>query len=285
MNNTISVDLEEYFHAANLENVAPVSSWSHLPKNVELNTNLILEIFERFNTKATFFVLGYIAKRFPELIKKIHHQGHEIASHGYFHQSVYSQTQKQFLRDIKISKKLLEDLCGERVIGYRAPNFSIKRESSPWAYDSLIETGFQYDSSLYPIWHPRYDNLAQSTFPQLYKNQEKSLLIIPLATYNLKLFNTNLRLPAAGGAYWRILPKIYNKIVLKKIEKTTEANCYFHPWELDPNMPIFNKLKFATKIRHYYGCKNFPKTLEYFLSNFKFGPINKNLDLIRAGLE
>ena len=155
----LSIDLEEYFHAANLEPYYGRKGWDSLESRVEISTERLLELFESRNTKATFFCLGWVAKRKPKLIQKISKLGHEIASHGFEHEIVYQQKEDQFFQDIHDSKKLLEDITSTEVKGYRAPNFSIT-EKSPWAYDKLIEAGYLYDSSLYPVAHPRYKNLS-----------------------------------------------------------------------------------------------------------------------------
>ena len=270
MLHSISVDVEEYFHAANLQHAAPPSSWHRLPQRVEASTDRVLEIFSKHKVQATFFVLGYIAKRHPELVRRIQLAGHEIASHGYSHQLAFLQTPKQFLRDVKRSKSLLEDISGTRVIGYRAPNFSIGPDNA-WAYEALCEAGYRYDSSLYPIWHPRYNNLGQpvESHVRLVGKHSKQLYEFPLAVLKAPL---GLRFPAAGGAYWRILPRSYCSLVLHAIERFSERSfhCYFHPWELDDQQPVFTSLSLANTFRHYGGTKAFENRLEYFLRTFTF---------------
>lgn len=276
MIHSISVDVEEYFHAANLEPEAPPSSWRRLPSRVVESTERTLECFARCAVHGTFFVLGCVAKRHPELIKKIASAGHEIASHGYSHRLAFTQTPKQFLRDVVRSKRLLEDLSGRAVLGYRAPNFSIQPDNS-WAYDALIEAGYIYDSSLYPTWHPRYSNLRQPIESFVEKRAHGELFIFPLAVAELNAFRTKVRLPAAGGAYWRLLPEWYCHGVLRARQRRSRSgfHCYFHPWELDAGQPVFTKLSFMTKLRHYGGAETFEKRVEHFLRSFSFAPLSE----------
>ena len=271
MINSISIDVEEYFHAANLGDVAGPSKWRSLPSRVRFSTDIVLNILARHNVRATFFILGYCARRHPQMVNDIHQAGHEIASHGYGHRIAYLQTPKQFLRDITIAKNILEDLCGEEVIGYRAPNFSIT-EQNQWAYDSLIDAGYKYDSSCYPVWHPRYKNLNADTEPHIIERQAGRLYCFPLAVAKV---GNKLRLPVAGGAYWRLLPLAYTKFGLRSVNKRgSSATCYLHPWELDIEQPNFNSLPFLTRIRHYGGISQFANKLDYLLKQFRFTTIS-----------
>lgn len=275
MLHSISVDVEEYFHAANLQHAAPPTDWHRLPQRVVSNTEQTLEIFAKHNVRATFFILGYIAQRHPALIRRIFDAGHEIASHGYSHRLAFAQTPKQFLRDVKRSKNLLENITGSRVLGYRAPNFSIQNENS-WAYDALLEAGYIYDSSLYPTWHPRYNNSRQSVENCLLtrSGSTRKLFVFPLAVLKLP---GGLRLPAAGGAYWRLLPQSYCSSVLRAIDRMNGRafHCYFHPWELDADQPVFTSLSMANTFRHYAGAKSFERRLEYFLQTFSFSSVRE----------
>lgn len=274
MKNAISVDVEEYYHAANLDAVAGPAKWHTLPKRTKASTEQILEIFDRRGIRATFFILGCVATKHPELVRVIANAGHEIASHGYAHRIAYEQTPRQFARDVRRAKLLLEDLSGSEVVGYRAPSFSIT-DQNPWAYDALIASGYRYDSSLYPVKHPRYGNSAKSLFPFFLKRDVGQLLILPLAVSPVRLFGRDLRLPVAGGAYWRIFPRPYLRWALKRINAMSSHPfiCYFHPWELDPGQPYYRELPFLTKVRHYTGLSRFPETIEYFLKHFEFDSI------------
>lgn len=270
----LSIDVEDYFHAANLAEVCPIRSWHQLPSRVEAATFKLLDLLDESQVKASFFVLGYSALNHPQIVKEIIKRGHELASHGFAHKIAYLQNQKQFSRDVTRSKKLLEDISGVEVIGYRAPNFSI-REENLWAYDILAEAGYKYDSSLYPVYHDRYGNPHRSLKPEMRETNYGKLLILPLAVYQKNIFGKDLRIPVAGGAYWRIFPKLLIKSALKSIEKTCNDPiiCYLHPWELDDAQPHFTSLALSKKLRHYTGIKKFPLTLKYLMRHFNFVPI------------
>ena len=275
MLNVISVDVEEYFHAANLQPVAGPSRWRSLPSRVEASTDTVLELFERNKVRGTFFILGYCARRYPQMVKNIAKAGHEIASHGYGHRIAYLQTPMQFSRDVRIAKHLLEDISGAEVIGYRAPNFSIT-EKNPWAHDCLIQSGYRYDSSCYPVWHPRYANTAQPLIPDVLTRNSGSIVRFPLAVARLNVFGKELRFPVAGGAYWRLLPRWYNLWGLQRINKEQRwFTTYFHPWELDTKQPAFSELPLKTRIRHYGGTRRFGTTIEYYLDRFSFAPFSE----------
>lgn len=269
MSNILSIDVEEYFHANNLQKVAPVSSWDTLPSRVVDSTNKLLKLLSRKSVKATFFVLGYVAKKHPSLVKEIAQHGHEISSHGFMHQLVYDQSPEQFYNDINDAKKLLEDLSGKEVLGYRAPSFSIT-EKSPWAYSQLCRAGYRYDSSRYPIWHPRYNNLGKSCDPEIITTEFGKITVYPLATASIKLSNKEIRLPIAGGAYWRHLPLSYIKWGMSQNLKKEINVYYLHPWEIDSAQPRFKELGKVTQLRHYGGSKNFLRKIEILIDKFTF---------------
>lgn len=274
MLNSFSADIEEYFHASNLAAFAPPSAWHHLPSRVEEATQRVLDCCAEYKVRGTFFVLGYVAARHPNLIREIVKAGHELASHGYSHRLAYEQTPKQFLRDVSRTKKLLEDLSGKPVFGYRAPSFSIKKDNA-WAYDALLQAGYIYDSSIYPIWHPRYDNREESVLPGKILRQNGTIYELPLATLDLSYKRLTLRLPAAGGAYWRHLPRLYCLSVLKIINKLARRGfvCYTHPWELDERQPVFVNQSALELRRHYGNLQRFENTLKAYLRSFSFVPI------------
>jgi polysaccharide deacetylase family protein (PEP-CTERM system associated) len=273
MLNVISIDVEEYFHAANLAAVVDSSKWSSMPSRVNYSTHKVMELLARTNTTATFFILGSVAQKSPQLVREIAQAGHEVASHGFGHQLSYEQTPAQFFNDVHYTKQMLEDLSGKPVRGYRAPNFSIK-DGNAWAYDKLIEAGYRYDSSRYPIWHPRYANQDKSTKPEIVSREKGKLYIFPLAVDVVRVLGRELRLPVAGGAYWRLFPKACVLWGLRGIQTKEPGwfTCYFHPWELDPDQPFFNNLSFLTKLRHYGCIKTFERKAEQILLSFKFGP-------------
>jgi polysaccharide deacetylase family protein (PEP-CTERM system associated) len=270
----ISVDVEEYFHAANLASACPIKSWSDLPSRVAYSTKRLLDFFDAYNVKGTFFVLGYCAKREPSMVREIVSRGHELASHGFAHKIAYLQNEKQFYRDIKRSKDLLEDTAGVVVDGYRAPNFSI-RDQNLWAYDLIKKAGYRYDSSLYPVYHDRYGNPHRSMVPEVRNTAYGPLLILPLTLFRANILGRDMRIPTAGGAYWRIFPKLFIKYALNRAQKESKGPviCYLHPWEIDGEQPYFDSLTASQKLRHYIGLRTFEKRISYFMQHFSFIPI------------
>lgn len=262
----LSVDLEEYFHAANLSSVCPISSWHTLPSTVEHNTHKLLDIFDQTNASCTFFVLGAVAKKYPKLIKEVSERGHEIASHGRNHKIAYLQSQKQFYSDIKRSKLILEDIIGVPVRGYRAPNFSITNKNL-WAYQSLIEAGYLYDSSLHPVAHARYGNLHRSSSPHSISYKGNILHIYPLSIKKLMSKNA----PIAGGAYWRIYPSwILTPLIASQVEPELPPPIfYIHPWEIDTIQPFFPQVPLGLRFRHYYGINTLENKIRKILSSYK----------------
>ena len=271
MLNAISIDVEEYFHAANLEPYIPREKWNDQVSRLSYSVNKTLDILDASSTKATFFILGSLVKKHSKIIQSISKAGHEIASHGFNHKLVYQQTSDEFFEDINSTKKALEDCTQRKVVGYRAPNFSITDKCS-WAYEKLIEAGYKYDSSIYPIWHPRYANTDKSTAIEIKTINSKKIIEVPLSVYSMSV--GNLKLPIAGGAYWRFLPTWLIKSLLSKREVNC---CYFHPWELDTNQPLVDNIKLLTKFRHSWGTKSFDKKLSNILRSFSFVPIQELL--------
>lgn len=270
---SLTVDVEEYYHAANLAEVCPIKRWHFLPQRAVYSTNKTLDIFDAHSQKGTFFVLASLAKKHPEIVREIVGRGHEVASHGYAHKIAYNQSPLQFFSDIERAKKILEDLSGQKVTGYRAPNFSITNKNLN-CYDLLTKAGYQYDSSLYPVRHRRYGNLHRAKEPEVRLTEFGPLKIYPLATYSL---SDKIRIPIAGGAYWRLFPRFLISRLIASLNK--EANYplifYFHPWELDYEQPHFKDLSFFTRIKHYHGQRSFPDTLNAFLTTYQSTPINK----------
>jgi polysaccharide deacetylase family protein (PEP-CTERM system associated) len=283
MLNAISVDVEEYFHATNLDPYIGRDKWDYAPSRAEESIRKTLEIFSNTDTKGTFFILGQLAERHPHLVKEIAKAGHEIGSHGFDHYLAYDQTPEKFLSDVTRSKKLLEDISSQEVLGYRAPNFSIT-DRNQWAYDSLLEAGYKYDSSVYPVWHPRYSNTDKSRAITTITRENGSLLCMPLAAGELVLPGKTIRLPVAGGAYWRLFPRFFLRWGLNRINRCDKLPfcCYFHPWEVDSGQPRIEEMPWLTKIRHYGGIKTLDKRLEFFMRTFKFGTIQ---DVLKAQLE
>lgn len=266
--NGMSVDYEEYWRAANL---APYIRNISVQSRIELSLHKTLDIFSEFKIKATFFVLGDDARDRPELIKLIADAGHELGSHSMHHTNIYELNQTEFLQQAKNSKELIEDLSGRRVLGFRAPNFSITK-AVPWAYETLVEAGYLYDSSAYPVYHPRYSNPEHPRKVHKIKSLNGEITSVPLATFPFNFAGKKINLPLAGGAYWRLLPASLIKAGLRTINKNEGQAffSYFHPWELDAGQPrLINGLSF-TAWRHYGNVAKFPEILKNYFSTFKF---------------
>jgi len=227
MINALSVDVEEYFQVSAFEQVIDRRSWSGLKSRLSDPLHRILDLFDRHGARATFFVLGWIAERHPELIREIHSRGHEIASHGYEHRLIYEHPRHHFEKDLARSRKALEDITGQRILGYRAPSYSITGENM-WAFDLLIEQGFVYDSSIFPIHHDRYGIPESPRFPYIVRRDPGRILEFPLST--TRLFGNNL--PVAGGGYLRIFPLALIRWGFRRINRKEgkPAILYFHPW-------------------------------------------------------
>ena len=258
-----TVDVEDWFHTANFYKVLNISDWDNQEKRVEKNTETILSILSKSGNKGTFFTLGWVAERYPQLIKKISAEGHSIASHGYNHQLVYSLTPEEFRKDISSAKKILEDLTGQEVIGYRAPNFSI----TDWAIDILQEEGYLYDSSVFPTeFHDRYGKLKKYKISNepIYEIK-KGFWEIPLSCN--QLFKKNV--PWAGGAYFRLLPySIYKMGFRRTLKNKDYFTFYIHPWELDPNVNIDHLLSGMLKRRQELNLKYTTNKLNNLLKDF-----------------
>ncbi len=266
--NALSFDVEDWFQVENLRSVVRVEDWDRCDLRVEENTFKILELLRNHNTKATFFILGWIAERCPDLVQQINQEGHEIASHGYAHQLIYSLTKEEFKKDILRSKAILEGLTGKEVIGYRAPSFTIV-EDTLWAVDILREVGFKYDSSIFPVsFHDRYGFNGISDEPFYFKN---GLLEIPLSTLKI----SGIRMPLGGGGYFRLFPYLYFHQSFKYLNsKNKNVVFYLHPWEFDHEQPRLNP-PFFLKMRHYVNLDKTEKKLNLLLNHFNFAPINQ----------
>jgi polysaccharide deacetylase family protein (PEP-CTERM system associated) len=270
MINGLSFDIEDWFQVENLREACPIKDWDKCELRVETNTGLLLDLLKTHNTKATFFVLGWIAERLPNLIKRIAEAGHEIASHGYGHRLVYSLSPTEFEADLLKSKRILEDIVKTPVIGYRAPSFSIT-DKSIWALDVLKNAGFKYDSSIFPTtFHDRYGFKDGKTHIHVLAN---GLTEFPLATFKVGKMN----LPLAGGGYFRILPYKIFSYFLKKINADGRPFIfYLHPWEIDKNQPKV-KVNYFYKFRHYVNLNKTYKRLDRLLRDFEFGSIDSLL--------
>jgi len=265
MTTLLSIDVEDWFQVENLKQAIKKESWDSNLSRVERNINLILELLAEANTKATFFILGWIAQRNPLLIKKIYNEGHEIACHGFGHDLIYNLTQDKFKEDVSSAKSILEDLTGEEVIGYRAPSFSI----TEWAIDILMSAGFKYDSSLFPIvGHSRYGRLKKNVIP------DKTIFELRKGFYQVMVSYIDfgkVKIPLAGGLYFRLIPYwIFKRGINKIVRQKGHYIFYIHPWEFDPNQPKVDNIRLNYKLRHYSNLKTTEAKFKRLLNDFDF---------------
>jgi polysaccharide deacetylase family protein (PEP-CTERM system associated) len=275
MKSLLSIDVEDWFQVENLKQAIYRNSWELNISRIERNINLILGLLNEKNTKATFFVLGWIAERYPSLIKQIYVEGHEIGCHGYNHDLLYSLTQKKFHQDVLKAKNILEDITGEKVIGYRAPSFSI----TDWAIDIISSLGFKYDSSYFPIAvHNRYGKLKNFRYPY------KPVSEIRKDFYQVMLSYVevgNVKLPWAGGLYFRVIPyNIFKNGIKNILTKKDYYLFYIHPWEFDPEQPRIKNIKFNYRLRHYTNLNKTEGKFKKLLRDFKFSPIRDVIPLV-----
>ncbi|WP_373476156.1 XrtA system polysaccharide deacetylase [Sphingorhabdus sp.] len=247
MRNALSVDIEDWFQVGAFETVIDRNSWNSRECRVEKNTDNVLALFDDANVKGTFFTLGWVAERYPELIRRIVDAGHEIASHGYGHDRVFNFTPGQFADDLERSRKLIEDAAGVAVTGYRAPSFSIDQRT-PWAHEILAEQGYTYSSSVAPIKHDHY-GWAEAPRFAFFPVAGSDFLEIPVTTAQ---FGPK-RLAAGGGGFFRLLPYAFSHWAINQVNRRDgrPAVIYFHPWEIDPDQPRVANAPIKSKIRHY----------------------------------
>jgi len=272
--NAMTVDVEDYFHVSVFDGVVPRSTWAALESRVERNTDRLLEIFGTAGIKGTFFVLGWAAERYPGLVRRIAEQGHEVASHGYAHRLVYDSTPATFREDVKRSKQLLESATGVAVQGYRAPSYSITPRSL-WALDILIDEGFRYDASIFPIHHDRYGIPLSPRHPYWIDRSGGAIIEVPGSTIRWGPLN----LPVAGGGYFRILPYAWTSWGIRQINGVEHrpAIFYMHPWEIDPLQPRLPSGGLG-RFRHYRNLDKTEERLRRLLADFSFGRMS---DVIR----
>lgn len=273
MINALTIDVEDYFQVNAFAGHIRQDQWDTYPLRVDGNTRRILDMLDSFSMSATFFILGWVAERLPALTKEIHRRGHEIACHGYGHELVYSIGPERFRADIRRSKMLLEDQCGEQVHGYRAPSYSITGKSL-WALDILVEEGFTYDSSIFPVMHDTYGIPDAERFPHILQTASGPLMEFPLTTLPVHLGGKEIRLPIAGGGYLRLLPAELIAWGFEKInnKEKSPAVLYFHPWEIDPDQPRI-KAGFKSQFRHYLNLSRTERKLEHLFGKLTFAPM------------
>jgi polysaccharide deacetylase family protein (PEP-CTERM system associated) len=266
--NALSVDVEEYFHAAIFRHGTNACPGRSFESRLERTMDRLLAMLCLQDTRATFFVLGEVAASHPSVVRRIAAQGHEIACHGYHHEDVYALTRSQFQADIRQAKARLEDLTGEAVIGYRAPNFSIRAAQS-WAYEVLYDEGFSYDSSTYPIVHDRYGSPGAPRFPYvIWQDGPASLVEFPIGT--VRFFGMNL--PIGGGGYFRLSPFELVRRGIARVNQREQRPVmfYLHPWELDPGQPR-PPMAWRHRFRHYVGLRHEAVKISTLIDLFPFG--------------
>ena len=277
--NALTVDVEDYFHVAALAPNIHRDSWASRESRVVGNTQKLLAIFEQFDVRGTFFVLGWVAERHPQLVRDIAARGHEIACHGYSHRLVYEQSPEEFYAETLRAKNLLEEITGSAVVGYRAASYSIVRESL-WALDILVELGFAYDSSIFPVRHDRYGIPNAERVPhRLATLKGKFIVEWPLATARI----LGCRLPVAGGGYFRLLPYWLSRWGLASINRRELQPFifYLHPWEVDPEQPRVSA-SWLSRFRHYTNLGKCEERLRRLLGEFRFGGARDGL--VQLGL-
>jgi polysaccharide deacetylase family protein (PEP-CTERM system associated) len=272
MKNALTIDVEELFQVHALSNVIKVQDWDGFASGIESNTSIILELLEKKNTKATFFCLGWIAERHRSMVRRISESGHEVASHGYAHQVIYSQTPEAFRDDVSRSKRIIEDITGRPVLGYRAPTYSIT-EKTLWALEILEALGFAYDSSIFPVHHDNYGIPSAPRFP--YRIEGRKLVEYPISTVRIGKLN----FPVAGGGYFRLFPYWLTRIGLKAIERENRPFIfYLHPWEFNPDTPRVAGLSALSRFRTYVNLSKTQGRFEQLLEDFRFASVSDVLE-------
>lgn len=269
--NAISVDVEDYYQVFAFAKRIKRQDWPGYVGRVERNTNAILEMFADFGVQGTFFTLGWIAERYPQLVRRIAAEGHEIASHGFAHVKVWDQDRDEFREDIGRTKGILEDLSGTAVRGYRAASFSISKDTL-WAFDILAEEGYRYSSSIYPIRHDHYGMPDAPRF-QFRPRDGRDFREIPVSTATLM----GQRVPCGGGGYFRLLPYGLSKWAMKRVNDRDRQPCmfYFHPWEIDPEQPRIDGVSFKARFRHYTNLGQMEQRLRVMLADFAWGRVDR----------
>jgi peptidoglycan-N-acetylglucosamine deacetylase len=265
----MTIDIEEHFQVAAFDSLITPNEWDAMESRVVQSTMAALDVFERTSTQATFFILGWVAKRHPELVKRIVSMGHEVASHGFYHQKASGQTPEAFLADVRDAKALLEDLTGQAVHGYRAPSFSINQQNA-WAFEALKEAGHRYSSSTYPVKHDHYGSFGWPTSPFA---PIDGLWELPQATVDM----FGRRLPVGGGGYFRLFPYALSKALVNRFEQAHDHPYifYFHPWEIDPEQPRIDGAGMKSKFRHYVNLGRMQGKVQALCGDFNFTSIER----------
>ena len=267
--NALTIDVEDYFQVSAFAEHVRRCDWDTMPCRVEKNIDRILALLDDSDVRATFFTLGWIAERYPDLIRRLADAGHELASHGFSHLRATEQQRGEFLADIRLAKAVLEDISGQDVNGYRAPSFSVG-PSNAWAFDCISEAGYRYSSSVYPI---RHDHYGVPDAPRFAHEISPGVLELPVAT--VRIFSTNW--PAGGGGYFRLLPYFVSRWSIRRINGIDRkpAMFYFHPWELDPDQPRVKGVRTKTRFRHYLNLKRMEPRLRRLVADFRWDRVDR----------
>lgn len=269
--NAMTVDVEDYFQVSAFASGISPESWDRRPCRVERNMDVILAMLNEHRAHATFFTLGWIAERYPRMVRRIVAEGHELASHGYSHRRASEQNRAEFTKDISRAKGILEDIGGVEVKGYRAPSFSIGRRNL-WAMECLHQAGYRYSSSIYPI---RHDHYGMPDAPRFAFRPAGMAGVLELPVTTVRLFRRNL--PAGGGGYFRLLPYGISRWLLNRVNRIDRKPCifYFHPWEIDPGQPRQEWASFKTRFRHYVNLDRTEARLRTLMSDFEWDRIDR----------
>jgi polysaccharide deacetylase family protein (PEP-CTERM system associated) len=272
MINILTIDVEEYFHPAEVDVSRRIDDWPLLPSRVEAETDRLLEMLARRHVLATFFLVGWVAEQRPGLLRRIAEAGHEIGCHSYAHRLIYTMTPREFQQDTQRAVAAIEDACGVTPRLYRAPSYSIVKDSL-WALEVLIECGFTHDSSIFPVSHDRYGIPGFGRFAQLLRTPAGSILEIPVATTRLA---SGAVVPVGGGGYLRLLPYRYTAAGIRRINgsESRQACIYFHPWEIDPEQPRLAS-GLVARVRTYTGLRGMERKLERLLTDFRFSTLGR----------
>ena len=270
--NAMTIDVEDYYQVSAFESHVSREAWCTLPSRIERNLYCILDILDEHGVSATFFTLGWIAERHPDLIRDLVQRGHELASHGYAHVRVNRQDRAAFLEDARRTKRLLEDVAGVEVQGYRAASYSID-DSTPWAHEVLRETGHRYSSSLYPIRHDHYGAPEAPRFAFNPIPGDSAFIEVPISTIAIRA----RRLPCGGGGYFRLYPYLVSRWAFKRLNRIEDASgiFYFHPWEIDPEQPRIPGLSAKTRFRHYLNLARMEARWRRLLSDFRWDRMDR----------
>jgi len=275
MHNALTIDVEDYFMVSAFADIVSFEDWHRYESRIENNTYKVLDLLDEYGVKATFFVLGWVAEHYPEIVGDIHGRGHEIACHGYNHRLVYKLSPAEFREDIGKSRTLIEDITGEPVLGYRAASYSIIKDSL-WALDILIEEGFVYDSSIFPVHHDRYGIPNADRFCHEIRRPSGTIREFPMSTLKFRIQNSEFRIPIAGGGYLRLLPARFIEWGIRRLNEKEKqpAVLYLHPWEFDNGQPRLKGSRLSV-FRHYVNLDTTESKLRRILESFSFAPVRE----------